>query len=42
MLTPVGVALIGLRRGQTNTWLTPSGKPRNLTVTKIERTQAAA
>jgi len=42
VLTPVGVALIGLRRGQTITWLTPSGKPRNLTVTKIERTQAAA
>lgn len=42
VLTPVGVALIGLRRGQTITWITPSGKPRNLTVVKIERTAAKA
>jgi regulator of nucleoside diphosphate kinase len=36
VLTPVGVALIGLRKGQTITWITPSGKPRNLTVMRVE------
>jgi regulator of nucleoside diphosphate kinase len=36
ILTPVGAALIGLRRGQTITWATPAGKPRNLTVTHVE------
>ncbi|KGM34862.1 nucleoside diphosphate kinase regulator [Inquilinus limosus] len=42
VLTPVGVALIGLRRGQTITWITPSGKPRNLTVVRVEAARAAA
>jgi regulator of nucleoside diphosphate kinase len=41
VLTPVGVALIGLRKGQTITWVTPSGKPRNLTVVRVEPASTA-
>ncbi len=32
VLTPVGTALIGLRAGQSISWYTPSGEPRQLTV----------
>jgi regulator of nucleoside diphosphate kinase len=32
VLTPVGTALIGLHAGQSISWHTPSGEPRQLTV----------
>ena len=35
VLTPVGAALIGLSKGQTITWDTPSGDMRSLTVLAI-------
>jgi regulator of nucleoside diphosphate kinase len=35
VLTPVGTALIGLQRGQSITWETPSGEVRQLTVLAV-------
>ncbi len=35
VLTPVGTALIGLRRGQSITWKTPGGEERQLTVLEV-------
>jgi regulator of nucleoside diphosphate kinase len=35
ILTPIGVALIGLAEGQTITWETPEGKVRHLTAVDV-------
>ena len=35
VLTPVGTALIGLQRGHSITWETPSGESRQLTVLAV-------
>jgi regulator of nucleoside diphosphate kinase len=35
VLTPIGVALIGLREGASFSWETRSGEPRRLTVTRV-------
>lgn len=35
VLTPVGTALIGLRRGDSITWAAPSGELRKLTVLTV-------
>lgn len=35
VLTPVGTALIGLRKGDSITWETPNGEARQLTVLSI-------
>lgn len=40
VMTPVGVALIGLQEGHSIYWFTRSGKPRILTVLKAERLPA--
>lgn len=37
VLTPVGAALIGLRRGQSITWLTRDGRKEVLTVLGVDR-----
>ena len=36
VLTPVGTALIGLRKGDAITWETPAGETRQLTVLAIQ------
>jgi regulator of nucleoside diphosphate kinase len=36
VLTPIGVALIGLRAGASFTWETRDGESRQLTVTRVE------
>lgn len=36
VMTPIGVALIGLKAGQSITWLDRSGKRHKLTVVKVE------
>lgn len=35
ILTPIGVALIGLRAGQSMSWVTRDGRRRTLTVTHV-------
>jgi regulator of nucleoside diphosphate kinase len=35
VLTPIGAALIGLRKGQSIPWRTPSGEDRSLTVLAV-------
>lgn len=42
VLTPIGVALIGLSAGDTMEWVTPDGRSRKLTVTRIEPALVAA
>lgn len=37
VLTPVGAALIGLRRGQSITWMTRDGRREVLTVLSVEQ-----
>jgi regulator of nucleoside diphosphate kinase len=39
VLTPIGTALIGLRSGQSITWLTRNGVPKRLTVLKVKNPQ---
>ncbi len=41
VLTPVGAALVGLRRGQSITWHTRDGRKEVLTVTSVEQPQPA-
>jgi regulator of nucleoside diphosphate kinase len=41
VLTPVGTALIGLRKGQSITWKTPNGEVRQLTVLSVPEPRAA-
>jgi regulator of nucleoside diphosphate kinase len=36
VLTPVGTALIGLRKGRSITWQTPNGERRQLTVLSVQ------
>ena len=38
LLTPVGVALIGLSTGQVMEWMTPDGRSHALTVIRVENT----
>ncbi|MDC9826351.1 nucleoside diphosphate kinase regulator [Devosia sp. ZB163] len=35
VMTPIGVALIGLRRGQSITWLAPDGRRQMLTALRV-------
>jgi regulator of nucleoside diphosphate kinase len=37
VLTPVGTALIGLRKGHSMTWETPAGETRELTVLAVRQ-----
>ena len=41
VLTPVGTALIGLRRGHSITWEAPSGELRQLTVLTVREDPTA-
>lgn len=41
VLTPVGTALIGLRKGQSITWETPSGEVRQLSVLEVRDAASA-
>ena len=42
VLTPIGAALIGLSKGQSIDWSDRSGKPRRLTVLKVEEPGAVS
>lgn len=42
ILTPVGIALIGLSKGQSMTWKDRSGQPKSLTVLEVNNPSAPA
>ncbi|MFD2183487.1 nucleoside diphosphate kinase regulator [Rhodoplanes azumiensis] len=42
VLTPIGAALVGLSKGQSIAWTTPSGEERSLTILEVEADEAAA